>query len=746
MPSLNKILVVDDDSISLKAIDHLLKSFGYSTVTASSGPEALEKLAPDTRMVLLDVMMPDMDGLEVTRRIREHPEYGDIPIIMVTALTRREDRLAAVQAGANDFVSKPLDRVELEIRIASHLKLKEAQDKRRESDVRYRILVENSPVGILCCNPLGEVTEINAAASDLFGIPSSGSAGPQNLFEKPELSASGISDFLRSCLESDEMVVNEFALGMQEDRFARLYVVPVRDREGLVSGLQVVSEDISDQKRMQELSRRGTRLRAFAEMARGSVRHFSDALENIGKQVTVGLTAIDAQAYTDVRTSLEGIRVDGQRASQTLHLLDKFSRGYSKRDAPTWAAFDFSEAVREALEVTEPSWKVEPPKKGIEIELESSFVEECYVEGERSDVVEIAAHLIRNAAEAMQRGGTLVVKTFSQDDHAVLEVQDEGLGMTQEQLKKVGYPFWTSKQSHAGLGLAVSCGIIRRHFGTFSISSKRGRGTTFTVKLPLTARRKEDLQDRTLEILAANPKTLFFDPDEGIKGKFSSELQGRGPVYFARSVEEAVKVVHEKNIDAIVCSEALPTAAIVEFSKRVSIFGASKGTVRPPFIMLAQGERLALPVHGLSEAYINRVVEKSIDLGQLMQIVGDEVRSALSRPRIAGTLGQIDVLDVVQMMLLSGQSLVLEVMSQEGRRGLLYISNGEVCHAKCGSLEGEEALYWALGLRSGFFSTLAWVAPERTTIDRPGQMLLVEAARRRDELSGPPDDEPEASI
>jgi len=109
-------------------------------------------------------------------------------------------------------------------------------------------------------------------------------------------------------------------------------------------------------------------------------------------------------------------------------------------------------------------------------------------------------------------------------------------------------------------------------------------------------------------------------------------------------------------------------------------------------------------------------------------------------------LGQIDVLDVVQMMLLSGQSLVLEVMSHEGRRGLLYISNGEICHAKCGGLEGEEALYWALGLRSGSFSTLAWVAPERTTIDRPGQMLLVEAARRRDELGESPEDEPDRGI
>ncbi len=352
MTSVKKILVVDDDRINLKAIDHLLKSFGYSTVTASSGPEALERLAEDIQMVLLDVMMPEMDGFEVARRMRAHPEYGDVPIIMVTGLTRKEDRLAAVQAGANDFVSKPLDRVELEIRISSHLKLKEAQDKRRESDARYRMLVENSPVGILCCNRKGEITEINAAATNLFGIPQSEAGSPQNLFENPELKPSGVSDFLKACLESGEMVVNELPLGKQGNKHARLYVVPVWDRDGSVSGLQVVSEDISDQKRVDELSRRGTRLRAFAEMARGSMAHFSDALQRIVQQVGQGITAMNSGSYAEVRLALDQILTAADRASQTLVLLEKFARGYSKRDTPAWVTFDFSDAVREALDLT----------------------------------------------------------------------------------------------------------------------------------------------------------------------------------------------------------------------------------------------------------------------------------------------------------------------------------------------------------------------------------------------------------
>jgi PAS domain S-box-containing protein len=741
MASVKKILVVDDDNINLKAIDHLLQSFGYSTVTASSGPEALEKLSEGIQMVLLDVMMPDMDGFEVARRIRAHTEYGDVPIIMVTGLTRKEDRLAAVQAGANDFVSKPLDKVELDIRISSHLKLKEAQDRRRESDARYRMLVENSPVGILSCNRQGEITEINAAAANLFGIPVAESGSRHNLFENPELNPSGVSDFLRACLESGEMVVNELPIGTQGNKHARLYVVPLRDREGVVSGLQVASEDISDQKRVDELNRRGTRLRAFAEMARGAVMHFSDALDKIVQNADAGLGAVESGAHEAVRPALDQILAVSERASQTLRLLEKFARGYSKRDAPTWASFDFSEAVREALEATKPSWALEPAKRGVEIKLEFDFAKGCLVSGEKSDVVEMAGHLIKNAAEAMQRGGTLRVRTTLQGDHAVLTVEDDGVGMSQEQMKRIGYPFRTSKQAHVGLGLAVSFGIIRRHFGTFSVSSRRGRGTVFMVKFPLVAKRKEEISDGTMEILSANPRTLFVDPDARISGRIPLEFQTRSTMYFARSVEEAVQTVHEKNIDAIVCSEVIPTTEIVELGKRVSAFFASKGTVRPPFILLGQDKRSEPSETGLSEAYVDRVVDTTVDVFSLTQIVGEEVRSAITRPRIAGALGQIDVLDVVQMMLLSGQKLVLEVISEQGIRGLLYIANGEISHAACGGLEGENAVFWALGLRSGSFATLAWADPEKTTIDTPGALLLLEAARKRDEIRNPVDDD-----
>ncbi|MFH0821234.1 MAG: response regulator [Pseudomonadota bacterium] len=733
----NKILAVDDDNINLIAIEHMLKSFGFETVIARSGTEALDRLTDQIRLVLLDVMMPGMDGFEVARHIRQRPEYVDVPIIMVTGLTGKEDRLKAVQAGANDFVSKPIDPIELEIRISSHLKLRDARYRRRESDARYRMLVENSPVGILCCNPAGEVTEINSAAAALFGIPKGEQGIALNLFDNRDLAESGVAEVLKDGLRTGEMVVNEFPVGRKRYRHAKLYIVPVRSDDGRVMGMQIVSEDVTYQKRADEAGRRSTRLKAFAEMARASVHHFSEALETIGKDVDAGLAAVATGSHLQAGASFGKIRVAGDRALLTLRLLEKFALGYTHRDVPKSAGFDLGLAVNDALEATKPSWELEPQAKGIPISMECELAEGCMLHGERADIVDLTANLVRNAAEAMPQGGVLRVKTSCDEDNVVLEVQDEGIGLTQEQMRRIGEPFWTSKPSHVGLGLASSCGIIRRHFGTLSITSKKGRGTIFAVKFPLTHSAKEVSEDATQTIPLSNLKVLFISPEEGSANKIARELKERGLTYRTRTVDEAIRIFDEKYVDAIVCSEWVGSADIVDLSNKVSLFCAGKGTFRPPLIILADEEGFDQSEPGFSDIYVDRIVRNTIDIAGLMAIVGEEVWAGMSRPRLAGTLGQIDILEVVQMMMLSGQKLVLEVMSQDGKRGLLYISNGELCHAKTEALEGEAAAYWALSLKAGSFSTLAFAEPKRRTIGEPGYLILMEAARRRDEAQDP---------
>jgi len=121
-----KILVVDDTVHNVRMLVDLLTAKGYSTVTAASGPEALAKVeAERPDLVLLDIMMPGMDGYEVCRRIRANPEYGILPVVMVTALDPTRERIKGLEAGADDFLTKPVNVGELVARVRSLLRIKD---------------------------------------------------------------------------------------------------------------------------------------------------------------------------------------------------------------------------------------------------------------------------------------------------------------------------------------------------------------------------------------------------------------------------------------------------------------------------------------------------------------------------------------------------------------------------------------------------------------------------------------------
>jgi class 3 adenylate cyclase/CheY-like chemotaxis protein len=122
------VLVVDDLPQNVKLLDAVLSPRGYSVITASSGAEALEKIAaspPD--LVLLDIVMPDIDGYEVCRRLRADPATSFLPVVMITA-SGSQERIGAIEAGADDFVVKPFDQAELLARVRSLMRIKRYHD------------------------------------------------------------------------------------------------------------------------------------------------------------------------------------------------------------------------------------------------------------------------------------------------------------------------------------------------------------------------------------------------------------------------------------------------------------------------------------------------------------------------------------------------------------------------------------------------------------------------------------------
>ena len=125
-----KILIVDDDPLNVKLLAAKLPAESYEILTAYDGREALQKVeteSPD--LVLLDVMMPGIDGYQVTRSLKKDPNTRDIPIVMVTALDSTDDKVKGLEAGADEFLNKPVNSSELKTRVQSFLRLRQYQQQ-----------------------------------------------------------------------------------------------------------------------------------------------------------------------------------------------------------------------------------------------------------------------------------------------------------------------------------------------------------------------------------------------------------------------------------------------------------------------------------------------------------------------------------------------------------------------------------------------------------------------------------------
>jgi diguanylate cyclase (GGDEF)-like protein/PAS domain S-box-containing protein len=170
MPDASTILIVDDEANNRKTMEALLAPLGYNLAYAGDGVEALAKaaeLTPD--LILLDVMMPNLDGFEVCRRLRADPRLAEVSIILVTALDDRDSRLQGIEAGADDFASKPYDRAELRARVRTIMRLNRYR-RLHEEKAKFERLVELSPDGILLVDAQAKIQLANPAMHRMLRV------------------------------------------------------------------------------------------------------------------------------------------------------------------------------------------------------------------------------------------------------------------------------------------------------------------------------------------------------------------------------------------------------------------------------------------------------------------------------------------------------------------------------------------------------------------------------------------------
>ena len=177
-----RILLVDDEPMNVALLEAMMVSRGYEAIPATNGIDALDLIRQENiDLVLLDIMMPEMDGFEVCRRIKEDERLRDLPIIMLTALYSKQDRIKGIEAGAEDFISKPFDQGEVFARIKMLLKIRETNESLRSAYRQIDLLGSLGESMIHHFDPYNfdVMTGLDLMVEQIMGRPEGNLGGPE---------------------------------------------------------------------------------------------------------------------------------------------------------------------------------------------------------------------------------------------------------------------------------------------------------------------------------------------------------------------------------------------------------------------------------------------------------------------------------------------------------------------------------------------------------------------------------------
>jgi two-component system cell cycle sensor histidine kinase/response regulator CckA len=501
MPAPPLILIVDDVAANRETLLELLASGNYQFQIAADGPSALQLAAavpPD--LVLLDVMMPGLDGYEVCRRLRADARLADVPILMVTALDDSASRLAGLEAGADDFIVKPFNRLELRARVRTitrlnrYRRLLETQESLQASEARFRLLAEHSDevFWFAALNPQ-HVLYVSPAVERIWGKPAADFRADPHGWEReihPDDQPRVQAAFAAVLAGRAPRFREEYRV-VRPDGTVRWVIdtgTPIRGADGTLTSVGGVARDVTEAKEATDRLLRAQRLENIGMLAAGIAHDFNNSLAPIVMGCPLlrsQLTNAGAHHLLDLMETAAG------RSVALVRQLLSFAHGAAGQRQ----LLQVRHVLRELGDLARATF----PKS---IHLHAELPGELWpVLGNATQVHQVFLNLCVNARDAMPAGGTLTLTAANHTldaaaaagladgrpgDYLEIAVQDTGTGILPAVLPHIWDPFYTSKSADkgTGLGLATVRGIVHQHGGFVTVQTKVDHGTTFTVYLP----------------------------------------------------------------------------------------------------------------------------------------------------------------------------------------------------------------------------------------------------------------------
>jgi signal transduction histidine kinase len=433
------------------------------------------------------VMMPGLDGYAVTERLKADPRTATIPIVLVTALQERADRLRGLEAGADEFLTKPVDRFELVVRVRTLLRLKRLRDEReagREAERgRLASLISYLPDGVLLLEGAeARLVLANAAASAVLGWPltvgepfAAQPAAPRLMGTDGAPCALDELPHARALRGGQASLGEELRVVLPDGRMRPILMssTPVPTAPGAPALIALVCQDIS---RLKEAEQRQAE---FVAIASHELRTPMTSL--------VGFTELLLHrevADTTRRAWLETMHEEGLRLAAILNDLLDLARLDSGHLELALGPQDLRAAIGQALTLLREPAQRHTLEAQIEADLPPALAD-------ADKLQQVLVNLVGNAIKYSPAGGRVRVQARRVADEAEVRVCDEGIGIPADELPKLFTRFHRVRRPETegiegtGLGLALTKELVERHHGRITVASTPGQGTEFAFTLPL---------------------------------------------------------------------------------------------------------------------------------------------------------------------------------------------------------------------------------------------------------------------
>ncbi|MEE9613816.1 MAG: PAS domain S-box protein [Thermodesulfobacteriota bacterium] len=403
--------------------------------------------------------------------------------------------------------------------------------------------VEQSPATVLITDTNGDIEYVNPKFTELTGYSFEEVKGKNPSVLKTGHTKEEVYRDMWGKISSGGEWKGEF---LNRKKNGELYwenahISAIKDQQGNITHYLAVKEDITARKAAEKEALRAQKLESVGLLAGGLAHDFNNLLTSIIGNVS--LAKLSFSPNDNLYLRLDKAEKASRRAAELTRQLLTFSR----RGETLIKTVSVAEVVREALDIA---------LRGTDITEEAVIPDDLLsVEADEGQISQVISNLIINAKQAMPCGGAVRVEcknvTLKEGDpsglgagrYVTVSVRDNGAGMGEKVLQKIFDPYFTTKETGSGLGLATSYSIIKNHDGHIAVESKPGCGATFTVFLPASVKGVEKEKDGEEAIVKGNGRILVMDDDTSVGDFVCASLEHSG--YEVRFVSEGSRAVEE---------------------------------------------------------------------------------------------------------------------------------------------------------------------------------------------------------